>query len=59
MATHYPIVLEQEESGVYSAYVAGLSVYAQGATRSQAEAPAQSTSTPSIQSWGPEVEPRR
>jgi predicted RNase H-like HicB family nuclease len=36
MATHYPIVFEQEESGVYSAYVAGLPVYAQGATRSQA-----------------------
>lgn len=36
MATHYPIVFEQEESGVYSAYVAGLPVYAQGATRRQA-----------------------
>lgn len=36
MATHYPVVFEQEESGVYSACVAGLPVYAQGATRSQA-----------------------
>lgn len=33
MATHYPIVFEREESGAYSAYVAGLPVYAQGATR--------------------------
>ena len=37
MATHYPIVFEQEESGAYSAYVAGLPVYAQGATRGKAE----------------------
>ena len=36
MATHYPIVFEQEDSGVYSAYVAGLPVYAQGATRGKA-----------------------
>ena len=36
MATHYPIVFEREDSGVYSAYVAGLPVYAQGATRSTA-----------------------
>ena len=36
MATHYPIVFEQEESGAYSAYVAGLPVYAQGATRGKA-----------------------
>ena len=36
MATHYPIVFEQEDSGVYSAYVAGLPVYAQGTTRSKA-----------------------
>ena len=36
MATHYPVVFEREESGVFSAYVAGLPVYAQGATRSKA-----------------------
>ena len=36
MATHYPIVFEKEESGAYSAYVAGLPVYAQGATRGKA-----------------------
>ena len=36
MATHYPIVFEREESGAYSAYVAGLPVYAQGATRGMA-----------------------
>ena len=37
MATHFPIVLEREDSGVFSAYVAGLPVYAQGATALQAE----------------------
>ena len=36
MATHYPIVFEREDSGVVSAYVAGLPVYAQAATRSKA-----------------------
>jgi len=36
MATHFPIVFEQEDSGAYSAYVAGLPVYAQGRTRAQA-----------------------
>lgn len=35
MAAHYPIVFEREESGVYSAYVAGLPVYAQGATHAR------------------------
>jgi hypothetical protein len=33
MPTHYPIVFEREDSGVFSAYVAGLPVYAQGPTR--------------------------
>lgn len=37
MATHFPIVLEPESSGVISAYVAGLPVYAQGATTAAAE----------------------
>jgi hypothetical protein len=36
MATHYPIVFEREDSGVYSAYVAGLPVYAQGPTHAKA-----------------------
>ena len=36
MATYYPIVFEREDSGVYSAYVAGLPVYAQGPTRAKA-----------------------
>lgn len=36
MATHYPVVFEREESGVFSAYVAGLPVYAQGPTRKKA-----------------------
>lgn len=35
MATHFPIVFEREESGVYSAYVPGLPVYAQGPTRAK------------------------
>jgi hypothetical protein len=37
MAPHFPIVFEREESGVVSAYVAGLPVYAQGSTGSKAE----------------------
>lgn len=37
MATHYPIVFEREDSGIYSAYVAGLPVYVQGSTRAKAE----------------------
>ena len=36
MTVHYPIVFEREDSGVVSAYVAGLPVYAQGLTRSRA-----------------------
>lgn len=36
MATHYPIVFEREDSGVHSAYVAGLPVYAEGATHAKA-----------------------
>ena len=36
MAMHYPIVFEREDSGVVSAFVAGLPVYAQGATRARA-----------------------
>jgi len=35
MATHYPVVFEREDSGVYSAYVAGLPIYAQGPTRAR------------------------
>ena len=35
MATHFPIVFERENSGVYSAYVAGLPIYAQGQTRAR------------------------
>jgi hypothetical protein len=33
MATHYPIVFEREDSGAYSACVAGLPVYARESTR--------------------------
>ena len=36
MAPHYPVVSEREESGAYSAYVGGLPVYVQGATRGTA-----------------------
>ena len=32
MAIHFPIVVEREDSGVFSAYVIGLPVYAQGVT---------------------------
>jgi hypothetical protein len=37
MTTHYPIVFEREASGVISAFVVGLPVYAQAATWRQAE----------------------
>jgi hypothetical protein len=36
-ATHFPIVFEPEATGVISAYVAGLPVYAQGSTQPQVE----------------------
>jgi predicted RNase H-like HicB family nuclease len=35
MAIHFPIVFEREDLGVFSAYVAGLPVYAQGPTRAK------------------------
>jgi predicted RNase H-like HicB family nuclease len=34
---NFPIVFEREDSGVISAYVPGLPVYAQGATQAKAE----------------------
>jgi hypothetical protein len=37
MARHFPIVIEREDSGVFSSYVAGLPVYAQGPTATKAE----------------------
>src|SRR5688572_20310671 len=43
MARHFPIVVEREDSGVFSANVAGLPVYAQGATTVQAERAIQRT----------------
>ena len=45
MAVHLPIVFEREDSGAFSAYVAGLPVYAQGATAKQAERAIQRTLT--------------
>ena len=36
MATHFPIVLEREDSGAFSAYIPGLPVYAQGVTKARA-----------------------
>src|SRR2546428_13540370 len=45
MPTHFPIVVEREDSGVFSAYVAGLPVYAQGATAVRAERAIQRTLT--------------
>ena len=45
MATHFPVVVEREDSGAFSAYVAGLPVYAQGATAIQAERAIQRTLT--------------
>src|SRR5437016_4166609 len=43
MATYFPIVVEREDAGVFSCYVAGLPVYAQGATAAQAERSLQRT----------------
>lgn len=37
MTTYYPIVIETETSGAFSAYVPGLPVYAAADTRAQAE----------------------
>lgn len=37
MVGQFPIVIEREDSGVFSAYVAGLPIYAQGANARQAE----------------------
>ena len=36
MATRFPVIVEREDSGVFSAYVVGLPVYAQGATELRA-----------------------
>ena len=43
MTTRFPIVFEREASGVISAYVAGLPVYAQGRTQRGAERAIRST----------------
>lgn len=43
MGAQFPIVFESESSGVISAYVAGLPVYAQGATQAKAERAIQQT----------------
>lgn len=43
MTTRFPIVFEREESGVISAYLPGLPVYAQGATPKAAERAIQKT----------------
>lgn len=37
MTAHYPIVIEREDSGAFSAYVPGLPVYAQDMTRAKVE----------------------
>ena len=57
MRTHYPIVFEREESGVYSAYVAGLPVYAQGATRAKASSAIVRTLSAYLEAH-PEEQPR-
>jgi hypothetical protein len=55
-ATHFPIVFEPEASGVISAYVAGLPVYAQGATQRQAERAIRSTLAAYLEAH-PEAQP--
>ena len=57
MATHYPIVFEREDSGVYSAYVAGLPVYAQGPTRAKVASAIVRTLTAYLQAH-PQQQPR-
>ena len=57
MATHYPIVFKREDSGVYSAYVAGLPVYAQGPTRTKAASAIVRTFRAYLEAH-PEEEPR-
>jgi predicted RNase H-like HicB family nuclease len=57
MATHYPIVFEREDSGAYSAYVAGLPVYAQGPTRTKAASAILRTLSAYLQAH-PEEQPR-
>ncbi len=37
MTAHYPVVIEREDSGAFSAYVPGLPVYAQESTRTKVE----------------------
>ncbi len=56
-ATHFPIVFEPEASGVISAYVAGLPVYAQGATQRQAERAIRSTLAAYLEAH-PEAQPQ-
>jgi predicted RNase H-like HicB family nuclease len=43
MVAHFPVVFEREKSGTFSAYVAGLPVYAQAATARGAERAIQQT----------------
>ena len=43
MAQRFPVIIEREGAGMFSAYVAGLPVYAQGVTRSGAERAIQRT----------------
>ena len=43
MTTYYPIVIETETSGAFSAYVPGLPVYAAADTRAKAEQAIRST----------------
>jgi predicted RNase H-like HicB family nuclease len=43
MATIFPVVVEREDSGAFSAYVVGLPVYAQGATAARVERALQKT----------------
>jgi predicted RNase H-like HicB family nuclease len=57
MATHYPIVFEREDSGVYSAYVAGLPVYAQGRTHAKAASAIVRTLSAYLEA-NPEEQPR-
>lgn len=59
MATYFPIIIEREDSGVFSSYVAGLPVYAQGGTAGQAERAIQRTLTAYLEAHPDTTPPAR
>jgi predicted RNase H-like HicB family nuclease len=58
MANYFPIVIERERSGAFSAYVAGLPVYAAADTRAEVERAIVSTLKAYLKEH-PDAEPRK